>query len=86
MPSGSAQPVAGGRTSSQASALAAIARCDSTTPFGRPVVPEVSTTMAGASGPVSGGDGAGGKRGEHAAIHDDRRVEHAPGPSRAPGS
>ena len=35
MPSGSAQPVAGGRTSSHASALAAIARCDSTTPFGR---------------------------------------------------
>ena len=52
-PSGSAQPVAGGRTSSHASALAAIARCDSTTPFGRPVVPEVSTTTAGASGPVS---------------------------------
>ena len=50
-----AQPVAGGSAASHASALAAMARDESTTPLGRPVVPEVRTTTAGASGSRSGG-------------------------------
>ena len=89
IPSGSAQPVAGGRTSSQASALAAIARCDSTTPFGRPVVPEVRTTTAGASGPVSAASARAGNGASTPPSTTMRRVEQREGrlalPRREPG-
>src|ERR1035437_266017 len=66
MESDDGQPVAGGRKRFHASALAVSAPHVRTAPFGRPVVPEVPTIIAGASGEMTAGGAEAGLLGREA--------------------